>query len=261
VREIDGRYVLITGAGSGIGAALARRFSAEGARVIVTDIDGDAAALVAAELEAPCFRLDVSNPDQHAALFTDLDAAGLTPSIVCLNAGIAVNGSVDSPDTTWQRAWDVNVMSHVYGMREAIPRMVANGGGYIVTTASAAGLLTSLAAAPYAVTKHAAVSLAEWVAITYGDRGISVSCICPQFVDTPMLGAFSGSSEKTRAWVQSIAISPEEVAERTLEAMDEGRFLVLPHPEVERFMRNKANDVDRWIAGMQDLARGLEPDG
>jgi len=259
VREIDGKCVLITGAGSGIGAALARRFSAEGARVIVTDIDGDAAAFVAAELEAPHFQLDVSNPDQHAALFTDLDAAGLTPSIVCLNAGIAVNGSVESPDATWQRAWDVNVMSHVYGMREAIPRMVANGGGYIVTTASAAGLLTSLGAAPYAVTKHAAVALAEWVAITYGDRGISVSCICPQFVDTPMLGAFSESSEETRAWVQSIAISPEEVAERTLEALAEGRFLVLPHPEVERFMRNKANDVDRWIAGMQDLAKGLEP--
>lgn len=259
MQEFSGQNVLITGAGSGIGAALARRFAAEGAHVVVTDIDGGAAAHVAAEVGSLHFELDVANPDQTAALFTDLDAAGLTPSIVCLNAGIAVNGSVDAPDEIWQHAWNVNLMSHVYGMREAIPRMVAAGGGYIVTTASAAGLLTSLGAAPYAVTKHAAVSLAEWVAITYGDRGISVSCICPQFVDTAMLGVFGESSEETRAWVQSIAIPPEEVAERTIEAMAEGRFLVLPHPEVERFVRNKANDVDRWIAGMQDLARGLEP--
>lgn len=258
MQRIEGEHVLITGAGSGIGASLARAFAAEGAHVIVTDIDGSAAERVAGDTGGIHFTLDVSSSQQTVDLFSVLDADGRTPSIVCLNAGVAIDGSVDAPDSEWDQAWTVNVMAHVFAMREAIPRMLANGSGYIVTTASAAGLLTNLGAAPYSVTKHAAVALSEWVAVTYGDKGIGVSCICPQFVDTSMLGVFGSSSGRMQEWVQSIAISPDDVADRTLEAMREGRFLVLPHPEVEQFVHNKAHDVDRWIAGMQRLARDLD---
>ena len=149
-------------------------------------------------------------------------------------------------------------MAHVYATRHALPGMLERGSGYILTTASAAGLLTNIGAAPYSVTKHAAVSLAEWIAVTYGDRGINVSCLCPQFVDTPMLDAFGGHTDETRSWVEDIAITPEEVAQAVVEGIRSERFLILPHPEVGDYFKNKATDYDRWILGMQKLQHSME---
>ncbi|GMQ93015.1 MAG: SDR family oxidoreductase [Acidimicrobiia bacterium] len=245
---------MITGAGSGIGAAMALRFAQEGAdAVVVTDIDADGASSVAAEIDGEAFDLDVTDEDATAGVIRRVEETHGRLDILCLNAGIPTGGSVDASNEEWQRTWDVNVMAHVYATRHALPSMLERGEGYIVTTASAAGLLTNVGAAPYSVTKHAAVALAEWLSVTYGSRGIKVSCLCPMFVDTPMLDAFAGHTSEMRDWVEGVAIDVDDVAEAVVTGIREETFLILPHAVVLDYFQRKALDYDRWISGMQDL--------
>jgi NAD(P)-dependent dehydrogenase (short-subunit alcohol dehydrogenase family) len=257
--EIKDTVVVVTGAASGIGEALSHRFAQKGAQAVVAvDLDGEGAARVAEAIGGVSFQLDVADDGETAKVFGAIEDRFGRIDIVCLNAGIATAGSVDEPNDVWERTWQVNVMSHVYATRCVLPGMLDRGAGYFVHTASAAGLLTNIGAAPYSVTKHGVVALAEWLSVTYGDSGIGVSALCPQFVDTPMLEVFGADSHETRAWVQSIAVSPDQVAEAVIQGIAEETFLILPHPEVAEYFRNKANDYDRWIGGMRRLQASLE---
>jgi NAD(P)-dependent dehydrogenase (short-subunit alcohol dehydrogenase family) len=239
---------------------MARRFMDEGAAtVFVTDIDGNAAARVAADIGGDSAALDVTDEQATTEVVARVEATYGRVDILCLNAGVPTDGSVDASNEDWQRTWDVNVMAHVYATRHVLPGMLERGEGYIVTTASAAGLLTNIGAAPYSVTKHAAVSLAEWLSVTYGDQGIGVSCLCPMFVDTPMLEAFAGHTQEMREWVGSLAIDADAVAEAVVEGIRAETFLILPHPIVLDFFQRKALDYDRWISGMQQLNGRLAP--
>jgi NAD(P)-dependent dehydrogenase (short-subunit alcohol dehydrogenase family) len=247
--ELVGKVVVVTGAASGIGRALALRFDAEGARAVaVADRDADGAAAVAAEIGARAIAVttDVSDEADVRRLVEVTEEAFGPIDLFCSNAGIATGGGVETPDAEWQRIWDVNLMAHVYAARAVLPGMLARGEGYLLNTASAAGLLTQIGSAPYAVTKHAAVAFAEWLAITHGDAGIKVSCLCPQGVRTPMLG--DGG-----ALLGPGAISPEEVADAVVAGLRSEEFLILPHPEVREYVRRKADDHDRWIRGMRRL--------
>ncbi len=258
--ELAGKVVAVTGGASGIGRALAVRFAAEGAAVAVLDLDGDGAAAVAAETGGRSWPLDVTDEDATRAAVTAIEESLGPIDLLCLNAGVATGGGVEAPDEAWQRTWEVNFMSHVWALRAVLPSMLARREGYLLHTASAAGLLTNIGAAPYAVTKHAVVALAEWLALTYGDRGITVSCLCPQFVDTPMLDLFDEGGDM-RQWVHSVAIGPDAVAEVVVQGLRDERFLILPHPEVAAFFARKATDYDRWLAGMRKLQQsvGYEP--
>jgi len=254
--DIRDKVVVVTGAASGIGAAMAARFAAEGAgAVVVLDIDGEGAVRTADAIGGEAMQLDVSDDVRTSEVIAKIEKSYGRIDILCLNAGIASDGSVDEPNAVWQTTWDVNVMSHVYATRYALPGMIERGEGYLVHTASAAGLLTSIGTAPYSVTKHAVVALAEWLSITYGDQGIRVSALCPQFVDTPMLDAYAG---KMRDWVMTSVVTAEEVADAVVAGIEAETFLILPHPEVAGFFANKATDYDRWLAGMRNLQRGLE---
>lgn len=258
--RIEDSVVFVTGGASGIGAALARAFDAAGARtVVVADIDLPGARSVADGIGGHAIRLDVTDEEATRAAIEGAERESGPIGVFCANAGIATDGSVDVPTEAWQRAWEVNVMAHVYAARHLVPRMLERGGGHFVSTASAAGLLTNLGAAPYTVTKHAAVALAEWLSITYGDAGLGVTCVCPQFVDTPMLDVFAGHTDAMRDWVEGIAIEPDEVARQVVAAVEAGGFLVLPHPEVADYVVNRATDRDRWIAGMRRLQASLHP--
>lgn len=260
--EIAGKVVVVTGGASGIGAALGRRFVAEGAAgVVLADVQDDKGAALAAELgeRAAYVRTDVSSEAGIRALVAATEQAFGPVDVFCSNAGIGGGGGVEAPDEEWQRIWEINLMAHVYAARVVVPGMIERGSGYLVNTASAAGLLTNLGNAPYSVTKHAAVSLAEWLAITYGDQGIRVSCLCPQGVRTPMLLGGLDQEDTSAASVLAAGgmIEPEDVAEAVVEAMRDERFLILPHPEVATFIRRKAEDPDRWLAGMRKMQRGL----
>jgi NAD(P)-dependent dehydrogenase (short-subunit alcohol dehydrogenase family) len=263
--ELAGKVAVVTGGASGIGRAVCRRFAAEGASVVVADVDAPGAAAVAREIDGLAVPGDMSVEADVIAL---VEAARLSYGridVFCANAGIlwglrpddpaAVIGP-DAPDEAWERMWRVNVLSHVYAARAVVPLMLDQGGGHIVVTASAAGLLTILGNAPYAVTKHAAVALAEWLAITYGDQGLRVSCLCPEFVRTDMLAA-AGERLADAPGV----LDPEDVADVVVEGLRNERFLLLPHPEVKEYFRRKADDYDRWLAGMRRLqaARGPGP--
>jgi NAD(P)-dependent dehydrogenase (short-subunit alcohol dehydrogenase family) len=250
------RVIVITGGGSGIGAALARRCAAEAPRgLVIGDLDLDAAKAVATEVGADAFHVDVADPASNDALI-DLTEERYGPiDLFCANAGIGFVGDEQTPPDRWNFMWQVNLMSHVHAARRLIPAWLARGEGYFLSTASAAGLLTNLKAAQYSVTKHAAVSFAEWLAITYGDRGIKVSCLCPMGVKTPLLD----SADEFHALLDPLAIEPEQVAEAVMEGLAEERFLILPHPEVAQFFQNKANDYDRWIGGMRKLQRTVFP--
>jgi NAD(P)-dependent dehydrogenase (short-subunit alcohol dehydrogenase family) len=258
--DITEKVVVVTGAASGIGAAMARQFSVEGAgAVVVLDLDGEGAQEVATEIGGTAIELDVSDDLATRAAIAAIETQFGRIDILCMNAGIATAGSVDTPNDVWQRTWDVNLMSHVYATRYVLPGMLERGSGYLVHTASAAGLLTNLGAAPYSVTKHAAVALAEWLSVTYGDQGIGVSALCPQFVETPMLDAFADRSDEMRAWVHDMAVSPADVALSVMQAIREETFLILPHPEVATHFRRKADDYDRWLTGMRSLQASMEP--
>ncbi|NND14682.1 MAG: SDR family oxidoreductase [Acidimicrobiia bacterium] len=250
--EISGKVAFVTAAGSGIGEAISRSLAGEGARVAVADLDSDAAHRVAHDIEGKALTVDVAD---QAGLIAALDATSelLGPiDILVNNAGVAIGGGVEVPDSDWDRAWQINFMSQVTATRHILPTMIARGGGYLVHTASAAGLLTNLGAAPYAVTKHAVVALAEWLSITHAHQGIRVSCLCPQFVSTNMLTEFL-DFPGGRQLVGDSAITPAEVGRAVVEGIEEESFLILPHPEVAEYFRRKGDDYERWLGGMRKL--------
>ncbi len=246
--EAAGKLIVVTGGASGIGRAMCERFAAEGARlVVVADLDGAGAAEVADGIGGVGHRLDVGVEGDLVALIEDTERRYGAIDLFCSNAGIGVGEGLDASDEVWDRIWRVNTLSHVWAARCLVPKMIARGGGYLLSTASAAGLLTQLGSVTYAVTKHAAVALAEWIAITHGRDGIKVSVLCPQAVRTAMTADGPGV-----AGVDGM-IEPEQAADAVVEALREERFLVLPHPEVAQYMRRKAADYDRWLHGMRRL--------
>ncbi|MDN3055446.1 SDR family NAD(P)-dependent oxidoreductase [Streptomyces sp. SRF1] len=247
---LRGARVVVTGAGGGIGAALARRFTAEGARVVVNDLDAAKAAAIAEEIGGAAVPGDASAvvPAARAAL-------GGTIDIFCANAGVGHGGGPEADEELWQQSWDVNVMAHVRAARALLPEWLERGSGRFVATVSAAGLLTMVGSAPYSVSKHAALAFAEWLSATYRHRGIGVHAVCPQGVRTDMLTATGTAGELVLA---PTAIEPEQVADAVLAGIAEERFLILPHPEVARHYAARSGDTDRWLGGINKLQRKLE---
>jgi NAD(P)-dependent dehydrogenase (short-subunit alcohol dehydrogenase family) len=220
-----------------------------------------AKAVVVADLETPeagslFIRTNVAVEAEVVRLVREVTETYGPIDLFCSNAGIGVQGGAETPDAEWQRIWEINVMAHVWAARALLPGMLARGSGYFLQTVSAAGLLTQIGSAPYAVTKHAALAFAEWLAVTYGDQGIQVSCLCPQGVNTRMLrnAEFGGG-----AFLLETAIEPETVAEAVVAGLTEEKFLILPHPEVAEYFRRKASDYDRWLRGMRRL-QAARPD-
>ncbi len=258
--ELDGKLAVVTGGGNGIGAALVRRFADEGARlVVVVDVDGDAARTVAHEVGGVAVQADLGTEAGNRAMVEEALSHGPI-DLLCLNAGIAAAGGVEASDEDWQRSWDVNVMAHVWAVRAALPSMLERGEGYVLTTASAAGLLTNLGTAPYSVTKHAAVALAEWLAITHGDAGLKVSCLCPQGVRTNMLfpDEATGDELTLKAVRSARVVEPEDVAAAVVNGLRDERFLILPHPEVQDYVQHRATDRDGWLAAMRRFQAKLQ---
>jgi NAD(P)-dependent dehydrogenase (short-subunit alcohol dehydrogenase family) len=251
---VEGLRAVVTGAGSGIGAALARRLAAAGARVVVNDLDADRAHDVAASIDGFAAPGDAAGDEGCAALVRAAREAFGGVDLFCANAGVGVGGGPEAPDADWELAWQVNVLAHVHAARHVLPEWLQRGRGHFVATVSAAGLLTMPGAAPYAVTKHAALAFAEWMAMTYGDRGVRVQALCPQGVRTPMLSA---SGDLGRRILAPEAIEPEAVAELTVTSLEDGPFLLLPHPEVARYYAGRAADPDAWLAGMRRLTASL----
>ena len=251
--KLGGKHVVVTGGASGIGRALCRRFVAEGARaVVVADLDAAGARAVADELGDLGLGLDVdvSDESQVVSLVESAERANGPIDLFCSNAGISIHGGVEVENADWQKILDVNLMAHIYAARAVLPSMTSRGEGYLLNTASAAGLLSQIGSAPYAVTKHAAVALAEWLSITYGDRGIVVSVLCPQGVRTAMT---ADMDEGGVAGIDGM-LEPEDVAQVVVEGIDAERFLILPHPTVLGYMQRKTSNYDRWLAGMRRLA-------
>jgi NAD(P)-dependent dehydrogenase (short-subunit alcohol dehydrogenase family) len=249
--QLKDKVAVVTGGANGIGRALCRRFEAEGARgVVVADCDAAGARQVAEEIDALAVTVDVAREDDIRRLVQEaLDQFGRI-DLFCSNAGIALGEGVDTPDADWQRIWEVNFMAHVYAARAVLPHMLARGEGYLLQTASAAGLLTQIGSAPYSVTKHAAVALAEWLSITHGPT-IKVSCLCPQGVTTNML--MQEGAGPAVEFLRAEAVTAEEVAEAVIEGLAAEKFLILPHVEVASYFMRKASDYDRWIRGMRRL--------
>ena len=249
------RHVVITGAAGGIGAALARRFAAAGARVTVSDLDAGRLEGVAADIGAHAVAADVSREDGVRMLIERARERQGAIDLFFSNAGIAGPAAgPEAPDEDWQRIWQVNVMSHVWAARALLSEMVARGHGYLASTASAAGLLTQISAAPYTVTKHAAVALAEWIAVNYRDAGVRVSVLCPQGVRTPMVEmALEHDPVGSAPLLAEGLLEPDEVAEVTLAGIREERFLILPHPRVADYLALKGSDPERWLRGARRL--------
>lgn len=250
VQAVQGAGVVVTGAGGGIGAALARRFAAGGAKVVVNDLDAARAAAVAEEIGGIALPGDASAIADEAR-----DALGGAVDVYCANAGLASGGSEAAGEEVWAQAWDVNVMAHVRAAEALLPHWLERGAGRFVSTVSAAGLLTMIGAAPYSVTKHGAYAFAEWLSLTYRHCGIKVHAICPQGVRTDMLAATGSAGDLV---LQPTAIEPEDVADALFKGIEEDRFLILPHPEVAGFYQARAADPDRWLTGMNHLQRKWE---
>ncbi len=287
--ELAGKLAVVTGGGGGIGEALGRRFAAEGARaVVVADIDGAAAERVAAAITADGgtalgLAADAGVESDVAGLVRRAEDAHGPVDLFCANAGIMVVGGVEVPDEGWERIWRVNVASHVYAARAVLPGMLARGEGYLLHTASAAGLLTQLGSAPYSVTKHAVVGLAEWLSITHHDAGIRVSCLCPQAVQTAMTGGgrraagpagtrtsdgaagdlpggdagAAASGDPGTGAARDGILPPERVADAVIAGLAAEEFLILPHPEVATYERRRADDRERWLRGMRRVQAGM----
>ena len=253
--EIADKHVVVTGGGNGIGRALCRRFAVEGARkIVVADLDGDGANAVAAEIGGTAVRVDVSVEEEVSSLVESASDANGPIDLFCANAGIITSGGLDDSNEQWERIIGVNLLAHVYVARALIPGWVARGEGYLLHTASAAGLLTGIGQLPYSVTKHGVVALAEWLSITYGDAGVKVSCLCPQGVRTNMLMA--GGDDDSNFLLPG-SKSPEEVADVVVAGLGDERFLILPHPEVAEYFRRKADDYDRWLKGMRRMQTAI----
>ncbi|WP_020117775.1 SDR family oxidoreductase [Streptomyces canus] len=253
VEALHDAGVVVTGAGGGIGAALARRFAAEGARVVVNDLDAGRAKAVAEEIGGIAVAGDAS-----AVVADALDALNGVVDVYCANAGVAFGGgNADEPfdETGWATSWDVNVMAHVRAAHALLPGWLERGSGRFVSTVSAAGLLTMIGAAPYAVTKHGAYAFAEYLSLTYRHRGVKVHAICPQGVRTDMLAAAGTAGDLV---LKPTAVEPEDVAEALFRGIEEDRFLILPHPEVTEYYQARAAEPDRWLAGMNHLQRTWE---
>jgi len=249
--KLKDRVAVVTGGANGIGRALCQRFAAEGARaVVVADLDADRAETLAKEIGGLAIKTNVAVESDIVNLVNRTIETYGQIDLFCSNAGIGTPGGADEPNEIWQRIWDVNVMAHIYAARHVLPGMLARGDGYILATASAAGLLTQIGSAPYSVTKHAAVAFAEWLSITHGDAGIKVSCLCPQGVNTDLLRSSAGSPGE---FLRANALEPSDVADAVVKTLDEERFLVLPHPEVAEYFSRKATDYDRWLRGMRRL--------
>ncbi|MET7620703.1 SDR family oxidoreductase [Streptomyces sp. NPDC005408] len=247
---VQGAGVVVTGAGGGIGAALARRFAAEGARVVVNDIDPARTKAVADEIGATAVPGDASEIVEEAR-----DALDGTVDVYCANAGLASPGDAFADENVWASAWDVNVMAHVRAARTLLPDWLERGSGRFVSTVSAAGLLTMVGAAPYSVTKHGAYAFAEWLQLTYAHRGLKVHAICPQGVRTDMLTAAGSAGELVLA---PTAIEPEDVADALFDGIEADRFLILPHPEVAEFYQARAATPERWLTGMNHIQQKWE---
>ncbi|MFD7709032.1 SDR family oxidoreductase [Streptomyces sp. NPDC059786] len=250
VEAVQDAGVVVTGAGGGIGAALARRFAAEGARVVVNDLDAGKAKAVADEIGATAVPGDAS-----AIVAEARDALGGTVDIYCANAGLGSGGTEAAAEEVWAAAWDVNVMAHVRAAHLLLPDWLERGTGRFVSTVSAAGLLTMVGAAPYSVTKHGAYAFAEWLSLTYRHRGLKVHAICPQGVRTDMLTAAGSAGDLV---LRPTAVEPEDVADALFEGMAEDRFLILPHPEVAGYYQARAADPDRWLSSMNHIQRKWE---
>jgi NAD(P)-dependent dehydrogenase (short-subunit alcohol dehydrogenase family) len=255
--EISGRHVVITGAAGGIGRALVRRFAEEGARgVVAADRDLAGAGAIAEEVGGLAVELDAGSEQSVQSLLARAADEYGPVDIQISNAGVPGGmGGAETPDDVWDEAWRVNVMAHVWAARALLPEMLARGEGYLVNTASAAGLLTQVSSLVYSVTKHAAVSLAEWLAIEHGDAGIRVSCICPQGVRTPMLDLAMDEPAGAAALTAGGLIEPEDVADAVVEGIRAERLLILPHENVAGFMALKGSDPERWLRGMRRLVR------
>jgi NAD(P)-dependent dehydrogenase (short-subunit alcohol dehydrogenase family) len=246
--ELEGKVAVVTGAASGIGRAAALRFASEGAAgLVLADLNMAALEPVAEEAKGMAVACDVSREPDIRRLVLQAEERYGRIDVYFSNAGIIQRGGLQASDAEWDRNWRIHVMAHVWAARAVVDKMVARGGGYFLITASAAGLLNIVESATYGVTKHGAVAFAEWLAIAYGRRGLRVSCLCPQAVITGMYKGDGGS-----AGVDG-ALSAEQVAGEIVKVMGEERFLVLPHPTVLNYMRNKTADYDRWLGGMQKL--------
>lgn len=255
--KLQGKVAVVTGGGNGIGRALCRRFAAEGAKaVVVADIEHEPARAVAAEIGGHEICADMANESNVQLLVDTVLKKYGQIDLFCSNAGIGIEGDCNVPDREWQRIWEINVMAHVFAARAVLPGMLARRDGYLLQTVSAAGLLTQIGSAPYAVTKHAALALAEWLAITYGDQGLKVSALCPQGVKTRMLAnaEFGGGT-----FLLEGALEPDQVADAVVKGLEKENFLILPHPEVTEYMHRKVTDYDRWLRGMRRLQASMQP--
>lgn len=255
--DVKDKIVVVTGGGNGIGKALCERFAAEGAaHIVVADLELDAAQNVAAAVGGSAYNVNVRDESQIAAMVAAVEAEYGRIDLFCSNAGIiATDGApwyaTSASNDTWQAMWDIHVMSHVFAARACLPGMIARGEGYFLNTASAAGLLNQVGDAAYSTTKHAAIGFAEALAITHGDDGIKVSCLCPQAVATRMIGVVEDGGT---AGVDGI-LSPADVAAAVVAGLADERFLILPHPEVATYRERKTADYDRWLGGMRKLRR------
>jgi NAD(P)-dependent dehydrogenase (short-subunit alcohol dehydrogenase family) len=247
--KIHDKVVVVTGGASGIGRGLCRRFAAEGAKgIVVSDCNGEGVAKVAKEIGGLAVTADVGNEADIQRLVEMVTNHYGPIDLFCSNAGISAPGGVEAPDSEWRRCWDIHVMAHVYAARAVLPSMIERGGGYLLQTGSAGGLLTTLGAAPYTISKHASVAFAEWLSITYARHGVKVSCLCPLGVRTGML---SEETEGVGKLLMQTALSPEEVAEHVIAGLEKEEFLILPHPEVMDYFKNKANNYERWLRHMR----------
>jgi NAD(P)-dependent dehydrogenase (short-subunit alcohol dehydrogenase family) len=248
---VQDKVCVVTGGANGIGRALAQRFAQEGARaVVVADIDLANAQQVAEGFGGTAMACDVSREEDIRNLIEQVEYALGPIGLFCSNAGISVEGGANVPDEQWRRIFDINFMAHVWTARHLVPKMIARGGGAFLQTVSAAGLLTQIGSAPYAVTKHAAQSFAEWLSVSYGHLGIQVYSLCPQGVKTNLL---ADASNHCMEFLVETALEPAQVADAVMQGFAAEQFLILPHPEVAEYFRRKAADYDRWLRGMRKL--------